>query len=51
MWILLLMFPASVFAVVVESDEECAALWLLNQLHSLSVGQEPAAMCTRTWEA
>jgi hypothetical protein len=50
MWIMLLLFPASVFAMIVDSGEECAALWAVNQAHFFVTGQEASAMCAQTWE-
>jgi len=48
MWIMLLLFPASVFAALVDSAEECAVLWQINHVHAMMTGQEVSGMCSQT---
>jgi len=49
MWIMLFLFPATVFSTVVDSREECDLLWMVNQAHFMLTGQDVEAACFQTW--
>lgn len=49
-WILLVVFPASVLSIVVDSRADCEALNRINQAHWQQSGQLAMSVCMKSFE-
>jgi hypothetical protein len=50
MWLILLLFPASTFTIVVDSADDCRAFVDANRAYWVVTEQRPQIVCVRTFE-